>query len=367
MNYKIKMEQKDFLKTSGKLKAKNVIVNANKVTFYTDKQSLDYLDNSKIEYELLTTVKRETLKHINLVKPFILGLVVLCTMLYMNTYRVAKINFNKETPINLQIEDDLKSQFRHLYFSNYCSIDYYEYSKNLRVAYPAYPFINCSKNGSTINVSIYEYDESYQTLKDDPIGNIIATKDGVITEYHIYNGVTDIKKNDYVKKGQILAYSNMLTFTNRTDTLYTSAKGLFLANTYEESLVTVPKIVSSESLSGKTNSYYELEIGSTSIPFGKNSFNTFSSVSNTKFSLFGFINYNKLTYKEINTTTLTYDYDEAYDYAVSKINKDFYDNISVEQECISKMALLNDTETDDSYTFLFLVKKLESIGKFVEL
>ncbi len=362
--YELRMKKEDFFQSTKNITASNIIVDGGQVTFKTNEISKFYFDQNNIDYELVETNGKKIRKKFKYHRPFLFGLILLISVIYINNYRISEIKFNEDTPINVNIETEILNKSRTLFFWTFCSIDYNEYAKNLRSEYPIYPWISVTKKGSVINVKIEEYDDQRMDITKEPLGNIIATKDSIIHSYQIYSGQNNLTLNKYVKKGDILISSCLSSNNN----VYVTAKGIVLGEVFEEYNIIVNKKNTENIQTGRTTDYFQVNLFGNLFDFSKsNDFQNANIKETTKFNFFDIFSINKIIEKEKCDIIKPYTKKEAEEYAISLIEKNFTENTISNLEKIKNIEVLNVIENDESYTVKVLTKKIESIGKFVSL
>ena len=102
MNYKISLDYDDYFSNSLNLTASNIEVVGDAILFQTDNESIKYLDNNNIRYMLHYSKKGQVgffLKHRS---GIIVGILVVCFLVFFNSFRVSDIKFNSVKQIKTQ-------------------------------------------------------------------------------------------------------------------------------------------------------------------------------------------------------------------------------------------------------------------------
>lgn len=353
MIYKIKMNKDDYFKISNKIISSNLIINDDEVTFEIEGGSYNILKRTSYEFKVIESLRSKILRFFSRYGLLVTGVVFLLSILYMNLYRVKRIEFNRETPINSDIEYRIKSSYKRLLNFDFCNINYKEFSKNMQKTYFEYPFINVSCKNNVISVYIANVDEANYTVDATLDGNIVAKKDGVVDIFYVYSGKSMVSKNKYVREGDILIEGN------------TGVRGLVLATTYDKMIIEVPKKVNLEKTTDEQSSYYDLSFFNMNFTLGKKtSYDLYEKEENLVFNLFDFFSLKKIAETKKNAIIKTYSKDTALEEAKNKIEEDFSSHQSNSLEKVIAIANTKAEETDDSYIFTFIVKKYESIGAF---
>ncbi len=353
--YSIVMKKTAFFKHSNEIVAKSVRIVDGHVYFKTDGITKKYLDDNKISYKLEDSLKNKVSKKICANLTLILGVIMFILVIYINTFRISKIKFNGNYLINSEIEQMISSKYKHFLFWNFIDEDYDEMSKKLRMKYSEYEWISTYKDGSIIYVIINDNNEVSNSMN---YGDIVASQDAIIKSYKVYNGKSMVKENQYVKKGDVLISGN-------TNDVLTEARGVILGTTFKERTITIDKEDSITQESGLSYKYTLFSLFGNNFSVGKK--NKYESYSTTKRLVFNFFNIFKI-YKieehEICDIIKMYSFDDALKLAKDTIQLDFSLSKKIEEEEILRIELLRHEETDTSYSFRFLIKKVESIGEF---
>ncbi len=357
--YKISMYYDDYIKNHEQLKAIDLTTESNSIIFYTDKQTIDYLNLNNIQYNIEFSIK-DKIKEILVFRKFIfitITLMIFCV--YLNTYRVQDITFNIDTPVNETIKEKIQLSHKKVFFFDFTNVDYQELSKELRSEYSCYEWISVSKNYDVIEVEIIKTGLTNK-YEDKVNGNIVASKDGIIDSYIVHNGDILIEKNQYVKKGDILISGSYYDKV-------VSAKGLILATTYEEKVYTVNKNIKEDKLSGVSKSFFRLNLFNNIINLNKEAFSNFQEDSNELFKIPFIFSLSKVNIYESKEVSYEYDLQSAKEYGFTKVEETFNYNKVYEEEEILNTLILTYKEYDDYYEITYLVKTLESIGVFEEI
>lgn len=106
--------------------------------------------------------------------------------------------------------------------------------------------------------------------EDTTTTELTAKKDGIIDKMFIESGIPVVKRNDMVKKGDVLVTNKLelLEEDNKKDDKAKKipVKGKVYANTWYNVKVSVALDKSQASLTGKNKTYYHLQVGTFSIP-----------------------------------------------------------------------------------------------------
>lgn len=360
MIYKIKMNKEDYFKLNNKIVSANLEIDGEEVTFDVEGGSYHILKKSKYKYKLIESFQTKVVRFLSKNILLIVGVLFLLSILYINTYRVEKIAFNRQTPINDEIEYRISSSFKRLFCFDFCNLDYEDFSKRMRLSYPEYPYISVTCANNIISVDIYNYDDVNYPSHDDKCGDIIAVKDGIVDSFYVYNGQSNVEKNKYVKEGDVLISGNL-------ETKFVKAGGLVMATTYDKVTLSIPKKEQTEILGDEKDDYYQFKLFNMELDIGKkNRFSLPKRTTSVLFNMFDWFQVKKIEDVEKNVIIKTYTLEEAEQEARCRIEDAFNDQKSSDLEKIMAMAATKQEETEDSYVFTYIVKKYESIGVFQE-
>lgn len=358
MNYQIIMDKNDFFKIHNRIAVKDLKIDENKAIFNVDLGSFTIIKDSGYSYKLVDSFKIFFKKIISKYYLLLIGLIFLLTILYINTYRIKKIEFNLITPINSTIENDLKSRMKKLYFFNFLNIDFNQYSKELRNKYSEYPYIEAYSKNNVIHVNLFQNESYVQKVASDPNGDIIASKDGIISEYYVYNGQSFLSKNKYVKKGDVL-------ISGTINEKLVSAKGKIFAYTYEKKKVTIPKTEYVSLITDKT-SYYQILLFNNPVNINKKKeYIDYNKNEEIKFNLFDWFSIKKIEEEEKNDIIEENSKEIAIEKGISIIKEEFNNSKTLVEEEIMDIKCYDIIENENSFSIEYILKMKESIGEFV--
>lgn len=358
MIYKIKMKKDDYFKISKRIISANLEIEGEEVSFEIEGGSFQILKKSNYPYKLIESLQSRIARYLSKYSLVIVGVLFLLSILYMNIFRVSKITFNRETPINDEIEEQISSSFKKLFCFDFCNIDYEAFSKKLRLQYPQYPYIKASFDHNVIDVTIYNYDEVSIPIENQTAGDVIAKKDGIVDIFYVFNGQSLVSKNKYVKSGDVLISGNS------TNTLL-QAGGLIMATTYEKMTIEVPKEEIVSSLSSETDRYHHVKLFNWGFDLSKDAnFSSYQRNEVVKFNLFDIFTVKEIADTKKNDIIKTYDEETAQLKAQEMILEDFKEHQINSLEKVLAMVSIKCEEEDNRYIFTFIVKKNESIGVF---
>ena len=130
--------------------------------------------------------------------------------------------------------------------------------------YPQISYVTFFVSGTHALVSISERDFPPDTTKNTDPYNLVAKCDGLIVDSVVSDGMTVVKKGDYVKKGDLLVSGIVELQTTAYKTVH--AKGHVYAETVHEFSVNIPFRSHEKVYTGKETVRRKLEILNFSIP-----------------------------------------------------------------------------------------------------
>lgn len=359
MIYKIIMKKNDFFKIHNRIASKNLEIKDDEVYFEIELGSLNILKETGYPYHMIDSLRIKL--HTFFKKYYLIGIGILFlfSILYLNTYRVTAIEFNMETPINTEIESQISLNMKRLFCFDFTNIDFATFSRKLRTRYVEYPYIEVYAKNNKIKVNIYSQNEEAPKSNIEEIcGDIIAKKDGIIENIYVYDGISMVGKNKYVKEGDILISGSMNGST-------IPSKGLVLAYTYERVCIDVKKKESNEIETANKDEYFSISLINSNFNLNKkNKYSTSNVYSYPVFNLFDIFAVNKVNEVEKTTITTINSESEAMEIAEKIIKNDFEENKVNGLEEIIDMKMYKLDDNGDTYSITYILKKLESIGEF---
>lgn len=353
MVYKIRMKKEDYFKMNNKIISSNLTIEGDDVLFEIEGGSYNILKRTNYDYKVIESLQSKIIRFFSHYGLLITGILFLLSVLYMNVFRVSKVEFNRDTPINDDIEYRIKSSFKTLFCFQFCNLDYDEFSKSMCRTYFEYPYINVSRKNNTIYVYIADVDEVSHPDTVELDGNIVAKKDGVVDLYYSYAGKSLVSKNKYVRKGDVLIEGN------------DKVSGLVMATTYEKLVLSVPKRTKEEEITQDKEDYTIFKLFNWSFDIGKKqNFELYVQNERMVFNLFDIFSFKKIEQTKKNVIMKTYTKDEALVVAEKKIKEDFITHQTNDLEELIAITNTKVEESEEDYTFTFILKKYESIGAF---
>lgn len=131
---------------------------------------------------------------------------------------------------------------------------------------PELSWMHINLDGSVARVEVGERTQEPEIVADDRPCNIKASQTGQIVSIQVYEGVTNLKVNDTVRKGELLV-SGVIEEPKTQITRYVHARAKVIARTSHQLTVTVPYRTAKMQDTGKVVKKYALDFMNVEIPF----------------------------------------------------------------------------------------------------
>lgn len=367
--YKVKIKEEDFIRLNEKY-----IFNVKKengfIYFNCKYQTLSSLRKLDIEYQVEDKVKNYFM--LNKIKIFItlIFMMMILIIFILNQIFIRNIKFKN----NYYNDEIFTFVYDHLekvgpfYILNE-SIN--EVSNDMRKKFYQYAYVGLSKRGSDLIIDVVEQVIPEISKPSTPlIGEFYASEDATILEVKLSSGQPLVAYNDVVKKGDLLATSNLQYKEN----LYSKDKmvpliGIILGKTITYEEIEILKEEEIEIFTNQYTKYYILQIGENSYFEKKNPFSNFYiDVDNV-------LNISKLSIKkkiiyEKEKCFIKRNYDEAVALSLILLNQRFEFKRTFESEKIVSLKMINYSDMEDRFIFKYLVcahKNIVEYRKFIEV
>ena len=209
--------------------------------------------------------------------------------------------------------------------------------KMLRDDYEDIAWISCELKGTRLNISINETILPENIKENEKPCNIIAVKDGIITDIYVESGTKVMNKGDEVKKGDILitgAINLYNDYDELIETSYVPANGEIYAIVSYDYNDTFELSHYEKEYTGESKKYYGLCIANNVIePYKpKTNYNNYDLTQNDKKLKLGNVFYLPFSLKEniideYEPVLMTYTTEEAQSKAQMKLNS-YIDELS---------------------------------------
>lgn len=200
------------------------------------------------------------------------------------------------------------------------NIDCNALEEELREKYTNIAWISCQVKGTNLIISIKETIPNKEPIAYNEPCNIVAYKDGIVTEIIANKGQKVVEKGDEVKKNDVLI-TGVINIYNQFDELietsYTSANGIVYGIVDYEYKDEINLQTTLKTYTGNNKNNYSINIFNTTINFPKGKkykyYDTIITSSNIKLfnDLYMPFGISKKTYKEYSIENITYTPEEA--------------------------------------------------------
>ena len=284
-----------------------------------------------------------------------------------SSFFVRDIVFKNHTVFNYDIDKSIKEELKQFGFLYYLDISLNDLNKKLRKSYPHFAYIGVVKVGSKLEVEIVEQKLfGDKNIENNSYGDIVAGADGYILQIKSSKGVVNVTTSQSVKKGDLLISGNLNYKINPSNlSKLVIPEGVVIASTASYEKIIVPKKIIEKSYTGNMIIRYRLTFLN-NVLFGKkytdNSFGHI--VFEDIFTIDNFVSFSKVNIFEEEDILTYYDYDTAYNYALSKIMHEFNIVKKHDNEKIISIDFIKFSESTDQFTFDFLVNKIQNIAYY---
>lgn len=348
-HYQFKIDKNLFYKL--KIKFYFVTSNDDFIICYGNKKQLNKLIDYDIEYtnQFKIFINNVLLKRFIIIITFLL----ITFMFSSSSYFIREIRFKNDNFYDQRVYTYVLNKLNKSFFFYTLDEDINEVSRCLRAAFPNYSYIGIKKKGSVLEIDIEKIDILEKDIKSKNKNPIVSNYNAVIYSISCKSGIVSVNLNQSVKKG------DLLISPNNEDGF---CEGIILGTLSEYEKIIVKKEVIDFGITGRFIKKYNIKIGKNYLMNFKNFYLEQDIKLDKMFNLFNYLELYKVYYYEKDFYKFIYDYDTAYNYAVSV----FYKNLELYRksylEKINEIKLLNYEETKDEFIFYFLVNKVKSIG-----
>ncbi len=318
-----------------------------------------YFKIAKNDYEKLTKYlisykfEKEEMGIFNIIqkvkKNFFLGVILASGLglYFLLTNLIVEVNVVHE---NAQIRELLKEELasygiKVLAFKK----SYQEITRIKQAILDKYPdkidWLEIEEHGMSYDVKIEERIIT-DTNKENKTCDLIAKKNGMISNIELFDGEVLVDLNDYVKEGDVLITGKIMY--NNEEKRNTCARGEVYAKVWYTVKVSVPFNYKENMKTGKTKYNLVYEINDNKKRILKNRFTNFESKYKTLLKIFNFKLYLEKEI-EVKKTTQKYSKDEALQIALNKAQENIKKKLGVKDHVIDEKVLkknLNDSTMD---------------------
>lgn len=351
---------KNSLDFVNKLNIKDLVIKDDKISFKTDKNSLNILKN-KYEYVYFANNLKSLFK--NVISNHIVTLFGMFSFIFVIVFiskTITEIKFTNSNTYNEDVYESVVDNLKKVGPFRFLNKDLNSIDSELKKEFSYYEWIGISKKGTVLIIEIAPSFIDEKINEENLPGSLYAKKDAIIKKYHIEKGIVMVQEEQYVKKGDLLISGDIVHYDNTIEAIH--PKGYVIGETLEYYDYKVPKTQTNNIRNGKVEykDYYFFK----DKMLGKDKFTEeYDEVVKMNFFNLLFIKRRYYYYRE-DVKTL-YSLEEAESFAKSLIYKEFIKNKTNEQEKIIYIKLARFSEDNDNYYFRFVVKSEERIEEFL--
>ena len=274
-------------------------------------------------------------------KIFVILLITISILIYISTGYVWNVEIQVEDNYEISnIKEDLKEAGLIIGMKK-GDIQTEEITNRIRLKRSDISWIGIELKGTNAIVKIVKAKEAPEIINEDEYTNIVATKDGIITNIVAQNGTLQVKNGDSVQKGQILIKGEM--------------EGKYTGVRYVHSLGEVEAIVKYEKTekfyykkeenvrTGKKEEKYKIKLNNFQINFYKtlSNFKIYDTIEENKnikiFSnIYLPISVEKITNYEVEKTNNTYTLEDAVKIGTEKLETEIEKEIDTNGTILRK-------------------------------
>ena len=286
----------------------------------------------------------------------IITFIIVLFVFYSSSFFIREVKFKDSSMYDYRVLSYVYTKLDKKWFLYTLKEDINTISLNLRASFPTYSYIGINKQGSTLVIESEKIELENKIKNNISFGNITSNYNAVIKLIRCHSGVVNVILNQSVKVNDILVEPLI-------NSSYTDAVILGEFSKYEK--IVVKKEVVTFDFSSKMKVKYIALVGKNYLMKFEDYYE-FQEIKVTNvLNFFNLIRLVKLYYYEKDYLNVSYDYDSAYNFAVSMIyyNLELYRKLK--EEKINDVIFIKCDEFNDEYVFYFLVNYIKSIGVYL--
>ena len=353
--YLVKMKFDEYKMTEN-IKANNILIKEDEITFKTDKKSLNILKN-KFEYIYFQDILKSKSKNIFLNHFMtIIGMIIFSLFIFILSRTIVKIEFSDEATYNSEVYEKVLNELDSFGPFRFLNNDLKEIDSDLKKTFYHYEWIGIKRKGTILIIDIVSSNLKDNELENNITGSIYSKTDAIVKRYYVSKGIVKITEDQFVNKGDLLISGEVVHYDNEIENV--KANGLVIGEVLKYYDFKIKKEDSFEIRNG--NMYYhdyfffkEKRIGKEEL-----NFENYEVEIVERFSLLGIIKIKRLYYYEKEIINNKYELDDAINLGKSKIFKEFLNNKINDLENIKYIKLIKNYEDDKNIYLKF--SKIES-------
>ncbi len=361
-HYKITINKDQFYIIKG-IKYNVNINDDNTITFNCYKKiynEIKNFDNIKIENIWKTSLSIIFIKRILFTILFIL----ITFIFFISNRIIREIKFIDQEMYDQRIYDYVYKNLNKKGLVYTYNQDLNKLSLELRANFPNYAYIGVTRNASCLLIEIEKI--AVKTEEEKLINkpcDIISKTNAVIYSIESKVGVIKVELNQFVKKGDVLISGNLLIDNKPDDyTKLVESNGIIVGTLLAKEEYVIKKQKKLFTYTGEFKKRLNVGVNNKIFFDFKNYYQQQNIKLTEKFNLLNIIRIYEEKYYEQDFVDIIYDYESAYNYAVSMIYYKLELNKVSQDEEILEVKLISCIESSDAFKFNFIVKKRQSIG-----
>ena len=226
-------------------------------------------------------------------------------------------------------------------------------------------WIGIELKGTNAIVKIVKADEKPEIMNEEEYCSIISDKVGIVTKINAQSGTANVKVGDTVNIGDVLI--NGWMEGKYTGIRYVHAKGEIEAKVWHTKYINIPYNTTERIETGNIENKYSIQINKFKINFHKrvSKFKIYDTIETENkmrvFSNFYLpISIIKTTYKEIEEEQKIYEFEEAKNLGIQKLQEELDNEIENKDAIVNKN--INTYEKEGSVDIYVTYEVLENIG-----
>ncbi len=298
-------------------------------------------------------------------KIFLIFLLIILILMGLSTMFVWNVEIEEKTGQELEnIEEDL-AELGLETGKMKKDIDTNKIISGIRLKRNDIAWIGIEIKGTNAIVDIVKAQEKPEIIDEDDYCNIVSEKDGVITKINVQEGTANVNIGDTIKNGDTLV--NGWMEGKYTGIRYVHATADIEAKVWYTKKINVPYNYTEKKETGEVENQYSIKFNNFQINFhkGVSKFEFYDTMTSEKkmqlFSDFYFpISIVKKTNTEITEEEKTYQKQEAINFGISELEKQFEEEIEDKESIVNKNV--NIYENTDSIDIQITYEVIENIG-----
>lgn len=365
--YKILIEEKDFEKVQN-YKIKNVKKENDKIVFNTDFNTYQKLKKDDIAiYEvnyLNNYINKNRHKIILTITIVLLSLIIFC----VNQFFVREVTFEDKKYASTDVYNTVTSYTKKIGPYLFLTESISKISNRLREEYYNFAYIGLKKKGSKLIIEIaYQDVLTKDEVKNNLIGNFVATDDAKICSINITSGVVIVSYNDVVKKDQVLVTSNLQYRENLFNSnMLTPIEGYIIGEVNEYVEIKVLKKETIKIYTGNITESYQI-VNDNKTVYEKENEYLDSFKTSKKLLKIGNFEINRIVNYERKEIEIIRNKEEANEVSLIKLRQHYAEKFKYDKEKIVSIKLIENNEYDEFFSYYFFVKVRKNIVSFTKI